>query len=252
MNQQILSLCRDIDMPEEMAKEVANTPVQKIEINADTSLSDDPRGVKMLALHLTEALNTRETYKQKGISNDIYVETMKCFSRFVREHKKQFDCYGFDRGWWTWRQLYLQIFRLGALEFEIKNKDGKDMLSVHIPSDAVMTKEALDASYKWATEFFEEYFADYDYEGMYCDTWLLAPPLRDFLPENSKILNFMADYEILSTNPDSDSYKMWVYWKDYPDIASLPEDTSLHRAIKKHLLAGGKIGTALGRYVQCS
>lgn len=264
MNHSLLALCQDINIPREIADEVATidiTPMAqyidsllssekaKITYEHVASLGDDPRGVKMLALQLTAALHSRAIYVQKGISDHIFIDTMKCFTRFVCEHLIQFDHYGFDRGWWTWQQLSLNLFRLGTLEFEMKIKENKNILSVHIPSDAVMTKADLDTSYQWANNFFAEYFPDFKYEGVYCDTWLLAPVLKEMLKPGSKILNFMADYSILSTNPDAKDFMMWVYMKEYPDIDSLPENTSLQRDIKKHLQTGGKVGTALGQYI---
>jgi len=268
----LLALCQDIDIPQEISCEIASfaetfdiTPVahfvedlclaDKAEkandaINAHLNvLGGDPRGIGILTMHLTAALKSRALYAQKGISDQIFIDTMKCFSRFIGEHRVQFDHYGFNRSFWTWRQPALLIFRLGTLEFEIKVLDSKNVLSVHIPSNAVMTREGLDASYQWAKKFFAEYYHDFDYEHMYCGTWLLAPMLKELLPEGSKILNFMDDYEIFKTNPDSQGFMRWVYKKTYPDLSSLPEDTSLQRTIKQHLLAGGKIGDASGYYI---
>ena len=263
----LMALCQDLDIPQEISYEVAYFS-ETFDINPVThlvedlsiaekadkannillALGDDPRGIRILTLHLTAALNSRELYVQKGISDYIFIDTMKCFSRFIREHFGQHDHYGFDRSYWTWRQLSLLLFRLGTLEFEIKILEGTNVLSVHIPSDAIMTRERLDASYKWAKEFFAQYFSDFHYEKLYCGTWLLSPVLKELLPEGSKILNFMDDYEIFKVNPDTQWFMKWVYQKNYPDLASLPEDTSLRRAIKKHLLTGGTIGDASGYY----
>ena len=263
----LLALCQNIGIPPEISYEVASfsetfdlNPVSHLVENlsfadkaekandALQTLGDDPRGIRILTMQLTAALHSRELYAQKGISDKIFIDTMKCFSRFMGEHLEQFGHYGFNRGFWTWRQTALLLFRLGALEFEMKTLEGKNVLSVHIPSDAVMTREGLDASYKWAKEFFAQYFRDFHYENIYCGTWLLAPVLKEMLPEGSKILNFMSDYEIFKTNPDSQDFMIRVYKKSYPDLLSLPEDTSLQRAIKKHLLAGGTIGDASGYY----
>lgn len=260
MNNQILALCKEIEMPQGISEEAAAADISAVTKFIDTLTSpglndeeykkitdatgDDPRGIKNLALQLSAAVKTREMYKQKNIGDNIFIDTMKCFTRFVLEDVPKYDYYGFDRGWWTYRQLALRIFRLGVLEFETTKREGEKVLSVHIPSDSVMTREALDSSYKQAAEFYK----DYDYKYMYCDTWLLAPPLKELLPKESRILNFMADYDIKSTNPDADDFMGWVFVKKYPDLESLPEKTSLQRAVKKHLMAGGKVGSAYGVY----
>jgi len=253
MDDALQKLCEEIDLPKELAAKVIDADISDLICHVEGLLNPESAekvceaikseiGEKVLALQLTAALYCRKLYAQNGINKQIYIDTMKCFSRFVGEHKKTFDHYGFDRGWWTWRHVSMQIFRLGVLEFEKIIKDGKPMLSVHIPSDSKMTREALDASYRMAVDFFN----DYDFEGFYCSTWLLCPKLKALLPSNSRILNFMEDYAITEAYEDSNSFMRWVYVKKYPNNDSLPEDTHLQRAIKAHLQAGGTIGGAAG------
>jgi len=249
----LLELCKAIDLPKDFAKEVMDADIGDLTGHVDGLMDiktaeqtyesiKSLSGTEILALQLTAALRCRESYIQKGISEQIFVDTFKCFSRFVGEHMRTFDYYDFDRGWWTLRHVSMQIFRLGVLEFEKITKDGKPVLSVHIPSDSKMTREALDESYRMAVDFFK----DYDFEDFYCSTWLLCPKLKALLPAGSRILNFMADYELTEVYEDSDSYMKWVFVKKYLDFDSLPENTHLQRAIKGHLKAGGTIGAATG------
>jgi len=226
-------------MPEEMNFYIAAV--------TDEILENRPPGTGKLINQLAAAADCRNIYALMGIDDSVFINTMKCFSRYVREHMVQFGCYGYDRESWAWRHLSLRMFRLGVLEFEpIYYKDGRKAISVHIPSDSVMTREALDASYKQAMEF--EPFGDYRSGNFYCSSWLLAPVLKELLPESSRIRNFMNDYEIIKTDSGDSEVMRWVYKKEYPDIVSLPEETSLQRAIKKHLLSGGHIGEGIGIY----
>jgi len=246
----------------ETAKDAYNAIVQVLDSDP---LSCDPRGMKLLTVYLAAALHTRELYKEKCISDVIFVDSLKCLTRFIGEYRVIHDCFGFDRSWWAYRQLSLNLFRLGTLEFEMRTYSENSLpngqpsiqprhiLSVHIPSDAELTREALDASYESAKRFFAEFFSEFRYEGIYCDTWLLAPVLREMLNPTSKILNFQDDYEILSTNPNDMEFIYWIFKKDgnNPDnlgIEALPETTTLMRAVKNHLRKGGKVGSALGRY----
>jgi len=261
-NEKLLTLCNDILLPMEVISEVSRT-IETLDISPITSqieelltietagaaynsikehLGDDQKGIKMLTVQLIAATQTRELYAKKGIDDGIFVGTMKCYTRFINEHMVSFGHYGFDRCWWAYRQLAQSIYRLGVLEFEML--DGK--LSVHIPSDAIMTRQGLDESYAWAKRFFSEHFSDYKYEGFYCNTWLLAPALREMLPAGSKIRNFQDDYEIESVVSENADCMHWVFKKAYPDIDSLPEDTFLQRAIKNHLKAGKNVGVAVG------
>ena len=123
---------------------------------------------------------------------------------------------------------------------------GDPIISVHIPSDAIMTREALDESYRLATGFFSRFFPDFHYKCMHCTSWLLSPVLKDILPLGSRILNFRADYEITFADTEINSGIMWIYKRTYDDWTELPEDTTLMREMKKILLAGGKTGHGEG------
>lgn len=94
-------------------------------------LAPDEKGLKMLLCMLRAAVYSYEKYKIKGISDQIFSDTMKCFTRFVNEHKVSYGYYGFDRDFWTGEQLSLLLFRLGELEFEKYMKKGKYMIGVH-------------------------------------------------------------------------------------------------------------------------
>lgn len=109
---------------------------------------DDENGFKKLKLMLTAALKSRRLYESAGIGGDVFLDTMKCFSRFVREHREAYGRYGFDRDFWVGRQLSLSLFRLGVLEYEKVVQDGEKAISVHIPSDADLSDEKLSASFR--------------------------------------------------------------------------------------------------------
>lgn len=226
----------------------------------DWGRTSDPTGLAALTVYLAAALHTEELYRERGIAREIFVDTVKAFSRFTGEHKVSYGDYGFDRDFWIWRQLSLTLFRLGLLEFEEYTLSGRreeelrglaasgaKALSVHIPSDAAISREALAASYGQAKAF----FTDYPYELAFCSTWLLAPALKELLPPSSRILAFQADYDIVSVYEDDNGFMKWVYKRDYDDYADLPEDTSLMRGIKARLLAGGTVGAALGTVRNC-
>ena len=216
-------------------------------------------GLKALTVYLVAALHTRTLYARLGIAEDtgIYIESLKAFTRFVQEHEVTYGHYGFDRHFWIYRQLAARLFRLGALEFELYHfpadiapagpiAPGAPVLSVHIPSDAVMTRDALDASYRMAKAFFAEHFPDFHYVCAYCSTWLLSPVLRTLLQPDSRILLFQEDYEITQVDLTVNGGLKWVFKRHYEDFALLPEDTSLMRGMKRVLLSGEKTGSAAG------
>ena len=275
-------LCRHLDFPQEvtdrLVSHVRNMDLRPFETNFKELFSletgekavkaipalckteKDPNGdvgLKALMIYLMAAHHTHKVYKEMGISDAVFYETMKAFTRFTKEHKESFGHYGFDRDFWTYRQLSGSIFRLGTLEFEMVKLSqdappvgnvtgGSPILSVHIPSDAVLTRRELDASYHMAREFFAEYYPDYRYQCVYCSTWLLSPVLKQVLKPGSGILEFQSDYEITQTFLDSNGGFTWIYKRNYEDYTQLPEDTSLMRGMKQILLNGGKTGAATG------
>ncbi|MDR2650029.1 MAG: acyltransferase domain-containing protein [Clostridiales bacterium] len=214
-------------------------------------------GLKALTVYLIAALHTKELYTELGIPEDIFLDTIKALPRFSREHRDSYGRFGFDRHFWIYRQLSANLFRLGTLEFELCRLPenvapvgpaaaGDQVLSVHIPSDAQITREALNASYSMAGEFLARFFPNFYCKCVYCDTWLLSPVLREILKPGSRILMFRNDYVITKIDMTVNSGLNWVFKRYYSDFTQLPEDTSLMRGMKKILLSGGKTGSAVG------
>ena len=95
------------------------------------SIGEDPQGMKILCCMLKAAAISLEKYREQEIEDRVFDDTMKCFTRFVEEHKASYGIYGFDRDFWTGRQLSLQLFRLGELEYEKKgHKEGERYISI--------------------------------------------------------------------------------------------------------------------------
>ncbi len=210
------------------------------------TLNNDVNGYKILNTLLEIACDTYETYKIKGISENVFIQTQKCFLRFALEHKESFGVFGFDRFYWVGRQLSLLLFRIGELEYEMVTLDGKKAISLHIPSDAVLTDENVDNSLNEAREFIKTYYPEYNDAIYYCSSWLLSPALKNLLNEDSKILKFASRFKVTKHEEEPEDYKIWVYGKLNIEPKDFAEKTSLQRNIKKHVLAGGKIGESFG------
>lgn len=215
----------------------------------DLRANEPEHGLNELFQQTMAAYEARKKEPWNRISEEIYIETMKCFSRFVREHKVSYGVYGFDRGFWTPHQIEGKLFRIGELEYQID--DEEKVISIHIPSDADLSDDLVDASYAEQKQFFAENFPETaGWPGM-CESWLLSPALKELLPSDSRILAFAARFEITQTNPDATDYLEWVYklasgQQKSAELENLREDTSLQRRMKDFLRAGGKVGIAWG------
>ena len=85
---------------------------------------NDEDGFKLLGLELLCALETQKDYKDIGISEKIYIDTFKCFSRFIEESYELYGKYKFDRFYWLNHQLNANLFRIGELEDLFLKKNG--------------------------------------------------------------------------------------------------------------------------------
>lgn len=208
---------------------------------------EDKDNLKMLYCQLECARRVFAKYQEKNIPEAVYTATMKCFTRFMEECKKKNGRMFFDRGWWTYRQISMNIFRIGELEYEFVKHEGKNAVGIHIPSDADLSKEAVDHSLKQADLFFQTYYHDYKYEKYTCDSWLLAPVLKQLLPADSNIVSFQNRFEIIRESKQEKEYMEWLYQVPADtDYKALPADTSLQRKVKELLLSGGAVGSAYG------
>ncbi|WP_033125795.1 acyltransferase domain-containing protein [Eubacterium sp. ER2] len=210
-------------------------------------IGEDPLGIKILTLMLICCGETWRSYQSLGISGDIYIETLKCFTRFINEHQESYGVFGFDRDFWTMRQLAARLFRLGTLEFELTEDGEGKAVHVHIPSDADLSPEARHRSYDMARDFIARFSPAYKGAPFLCTSWLLSPALRECLPKGSRIRSFQDEYEVTDVFSEPDSFLTWVYKRPDIPLPDLPEGTSLQRNLKKYLLAGGKVGEGKGR-----
>lgn len=250
-------LCRQIDMPAAVTQELITVhptleyfPCLELLRQEETwseglaqlkdALGDDPRGMKRLCCMLRCALKARAEYDRLGIPEKIYTDTMAAFSRFVREHKESYGCYGFNRGFWTTRQVSCKLFRIGQLEYELTALDGEPVVSLHIPTDVDLRPQVLRPSIRDGLSEFYRIFPDYIGKPIYCHTWLLSPLLRDFLPEDSNILHFQKLFDIEPDTEPGNNVLLWVFKNPKLPREELPENTSLQRKLKRFFLDGGQ------------
>ena len=208
------------------------------------ALGEDEDGMKLFAAQSLQALEAKREYAARGIGEDIFFASMAFLSRFINETYARTGSVRWTWGWWFPRQLSLREFRLGALEFELL-EDGR--VAVHIPAGADLSDGAVDSSFAAARAFFAAQFPAYESAQFVCSSWMLSPALQEILPEKSRVRQFGARFSVAKWEEDSPAFREWIFpsAKDAA-IEDLPESTSLQRAVKKHLLAGGKLGWADG------
>lgn len=207
----------------------------------------------ILVLYLSFAADLYETFKEKGIKDQIYFDTFSDFKIwYVHCVKKTGRC-GLDEKRWLALPLHMGIFRLGRLQYQPGEltedqsdgeriwKKGEKVLHVHIPEGSPMTAELCDASLREAAEFFGPEYNLFD-----CDSWLLAPSLTELLSFDSNILKFQRRFHICEVTYGFRQAEERVFGEILEEKAQYPEHTSLQKKVKEYVLQGKNIGMGYG------
>ena len=147
---------------------------------------NDIKSFNILSIYLLASINTLKKYKEKKISKKIFYDTLKCISRFINECVVMNNDEYFDRDFWVHRQLSLKLFRIGELEYEFINENNKLSISIHIPSDAILTKNKLDKSINKLHKFVNKYYKEKD---LIFNKFLLERYLNEFKFKKEKAIN---------------------------------------------------------------
>lgn len=207
----------------------------------------------------TELLNKR--YRAAGVSDEVFWGSIKDYKYKLLECM---ECKGvvgtFVPGWY---EGFFEVdrFFLGRFQFEartfpmdfttsagIKIKKGEKAVNIHIPSSGVpLTDEVRFDAYKKAYEFFPECRVN---GNMYfiCNSWLLFPRHKEFLPKHLNILKFLNDFEIFECREKAgfgDDWRVFGHYTSLP-VSEWPEDTALRKAYKTRLLEGKRTGSGHG------
>ncbi|MCR4621945.1 MAG: family 20 glycosylhydrolase [Clostridiales bacterium] len=246
-------LTYQIDLPRSFARQVWDVSFSKLPDYCGGVIADPSNGAEEMNAQLCLALKERDSGAWRGKPENIWLDTMKSFTRFVNEHFKQYGYYGFDRGFWTTRQASAKLFRIGELEYELtEGADASSCVALHIPSDAALEPDRLNASISQAREFLKEYYPELQDCPFTLHSWLLSAQIEKLLPENSRIRRFRQAFDVTDTDDDClEGVMGWVF--DMPRekrtkefVAEAPETTRLQKALKRFLLAGGTVTGSYG------
>lgn len=202
-----------------------------------------------------------QNYIKKNIDEKIFWDSMCDFRCKLLECKEVNGVWGTSTARWYNGFLKMQMFALGRFQYEesvfkgdnyrkngiVLNK-GDKVYSFHIPSTGVkLDKPNRFESYRKAYDFY-----GYSEKGgvifLVCHSWLLHEGLRKILPPASNILDFMNDFDIISSTEQETFKDSWRVFGKYHNLPpeQLPKDTSLRKAIAEYLMSGGKLGTGYG------
>ena len=199
-------------------------------------------------------------YIEKGYPLSYYEGFAGNLPGYLIDCRNHYGVWGTSIGWWLVAFFKLKCFTIGRCQYKpkvFKEAQGNEAfplpagqayLDIHIPPAGPLTPELCHASYAEAAEFFRKYFG-YTEVIITASSWLLSPDLETMLPANSNILKFAHDFTLLEVRDDTDGHTLSFFTNltALPeDLNDLPEDSSLQRAIKAHLMAGNKLKTGFG------
>lgn len=232
------------------------------ELQAACRQEDIPAETASLLLFICLVPQLYRYYEQQALPAALCKDSLMDLKWKLHECRRVRGIWGsFVSGWFS-GFFDLTRFTLGRLQFELRPfPEGyalagrtppsglRQAVNMHIPSSGPLLHEECRHSYRLAQEFFKDAFPGAE-TPFICNSWLLFPEHREFLPAHSHILEFMDDFDIYSSHSDPQGNDLWRIFglPDCSDTARLPEKTSLQRAYKQWLLSGREPGTGNGLF----
>ncbi len=201
-------------------------------------------------------------YKDTGLSEELFFESMKDFSYKVRECKNVYDVCGLYVDWF-FLFFELKLFPVGRLQYEVDTfkydeytcgdmsiKKGDTVYSCHIPSGGRLTQEQCMESFQKAYEFFKPYLKG-TIMPVVCHTWLFYKPYldRQVFAKGTNIERFARLFDIIDTDSYGNDFENCgdVFNQVYKGTTEgLPADTSLRRNFIRYIDEGGDFGQGYG------
>jgi len=235
--------------------------LESIHISEDTNISmydkdtDDGRKNLLSYLYMCEELKHR--YAQKGIGDDILIDTLSDLPRWTDTWSEIKGGLYLGELHWLCHHLDFKLFKLGRLQFcfgkaecdieSIGVKKGDNTIEIHIPACGALTPDECQRSIDMAKEFYKKFFPEYEYKCFTCHSWLLDESLKKLLGENSNIIKYGNMFEKVYSEKSDDIVQYVFRWdKKRSDVATLPCHTSLAQKVKDYIAQDGEFHLVYG------
>jgi hypothetical protein len=193
-------------------------------------------------------------------SDELWLENMRDLRYKLLEYKKYAGDWGTNVGYWFKKFYNLKRFKLGRLQFQLErsNVDYKNAVKVgdpviycHIPSSGPLNIEEVRDSFRKARVWFARELGD-GATPIFCDSWLLYPPMYKRLTEKSNIRKFAELFDVFETRESPENRNFWrVFYRDYsPEVLDeIEPKTSLERAVIELIRDGNTVGVGHGAVI---
>lgn len=200
-------------------------------------------------------LYTAAKYKELGISEDILLDTLGDIAIWCANNGNR----GLKNYRWIQNHLQCSLFRIGRLQYQLSTADSKlldyrhlpydkgdNIIYVHIPQGEPLAFEECVASIGRAKEFLSTYFADFHYQFMVCESWLMYEDNYLFMDSGCNILQFQSLFELVYSARNDRQAIERIFGKRHILLSRYPSDTSLQRNAIEYMREGNKLGMGIG------
>jgi hypothetical protein len=219
-------------------------------------------GVRLLWAYTALSLvpHVERLHAERGIEEPVTAATMSDVGRQVRVHRAIYGHAGLGAIAFLTHSLAGHLVQLGRLQFQISTwllgdtvalRPGDPVLDVHIPECGPLDPDAVDASFAQARDFFPRHWPEHSARHATCESWLLDPQLAEELSPDSNIVRFQRRFTTVPLGFDIPS-RIFRFVFDREGVEAddgsveaavldtLPQDTTLRRAVVARVRAGGR------------
>ena len=197
--------------------------------------------VSSLYLYIAMLPYSYSDFCSRIADESIFFDTMKRIYEGAKEYFLHEGKYGLYDYHFLANHVRGNILRLGIFEYQYGIFEGKKAIFLHLAAGADLSREKRLFSYNLA----RRYFGDFCIIG---DSWLLYSENKKMLSQDSRILEFMDDFNIISTHETYDYSELFhIFGRlDNYSYENLPKTTSLRRAYADRVKKGLPIGSGIG------
>jgi hypothetical protein len=202
--------------------------------------------------------HVRAHHRERGVPQEVGRRTLVDVGRCVAWHRRWHGTGGVLSPRWLTLHFHGELYQLGRLQFQ-RGRIGRrtsdfaaaaglalepaDLaLRIHVPDFmGPLSPEAVDRSLALAREFFARHYPEERHAVATCDSWLLDPQLKRYLPEDSNIVRFQQRFRAgrPPAEPEDTEPVRFVFGTTDIPLDRLPRDTVVQRTVVDHLRRGG-------------
>lgn len=203
--------------------------------------SHDGQENLLMFLYFCEELY--EKYQAYAIEDSVFYDTVEDIVRWTNTYHSVYGKLGLEEINWLKYHMACRIFKLGRLQFEMRENE----VGVHIPEGEPLDYERCLQSFAYAKSFFAKHFPAFSYEKFTCHSWLLDAGLIPLLGKNSNIAKFQTLFT-MGTSDVSDAAIRYVFgWdKKRETIAQVTPKSGFAARLHAYIMAGGVLHATNG------